>query len=397
MSVKVPACKIRFIDSLNFIPMALADMPKAFGETELAKGFFPHLYNRKENQASVLNHLPDMSFYNPNGMKPETRTKFLQWYEQNKMCHFDFQKELLRYCKSDVDILRKCCLRFRSLFMEMTKKESIGGIDPFEKCITIASACNLVFRKNFLENDTIGIIPPQGYRPSDKQSVMAYQWLHYLAHAKNLRIQHGRNVGEKYIGPYKVDGYYESETERTVRDFHGCFWHGCLTSFAKTTINPVVQLPMSELYAQTMEIKQYIESEGYAYVCIWECEFKKELESNAAMKNYIDKLEFVTPLVPRDAFYGGRTEAFKLYEEACPENQIKYYDVTSLYPFINKTGKIPLGHPKIITEHFDSIENYEGLIKYKILPPKELYMPVLPVRCNGKLMFSIDRSCSEAH
>ena len=395
MSVKVPACKIRFIDSLNFIPMALADMPKAFGETELAKGFFPHLYNRKENQASVLNHLPEMSFYNPNGMKPETRTKFLQWYEQNNMCHFDFQKELLRYCKSDVDILRKCCLRFRSLFMEMTKKESIGGIDPFEKCITIASACNLVFRKNFLENDTIGIIPPQGYRPSDKQSVMAYQWLHYLA--KNLRIQHGRNVGEKYIGPYKVDGYYESETERTVLEFHGCFWHGCPTCFAKTTINPVVQLPMSELYAQTMERKQYIESEGYAYVCIWECEFKQELESNAAMKNYIDKLEFVTPLVPRDAFYGGRTEAFKLYEEACPENQIKYYDVTSLYPFINKTGKIPLGHPEIITEHFDSIENYEGLIKCKILPPKELYMPVLPVRCNGKLMFSLCRSCSEAY
>ena len=40
MSIKVPACKLRFIDSLNFIPMALADMPQAFGENELAKGFF---------------------------------------------------------------------------------------------------------------------------------------------------------------------------------------------------------------------------------------------------------------------------------------------------------------------------------------------------------------------
>ena len=106
MSIKVPACKIRFIDSLNFIPMALADMPQAFGQIELVKGFFPHLYNRVENQSSVLTHLPDISFYNPDGMKPETRTKFLQWYEQHKLDHFDFQKELLRYCRSDVDILR---------------------------------------------------------------------------------------------------------------------------------------------------------------------------------------------------------------------------------------------------------------------------------------------------
>lgn len=36
MSISVPKCKIRFIDSINFIPMALGDMPDAFGEKELA-------------------------------------------------------------------------------------------------------------------------------------------------------------------------------------------------------------------------------------------------------------------------------------------------------------------------------------------------------------------------
>ena len=30
----------------------------------------------------------------------------------------------------------------------------------------------------------------------------------------------------------------------------------------------------------------------------------------------MDALEIVPPLEPRDAFYGGRTEAFKLYKEA---------------------------------------------------------------------------------
>jgi hypothetical protein len=60
----------------------------------------------------------------------------------------------------------------------------------------------------------------------------------------------------------------------------------------------------------------------------------------------------INPLEPRDAFYGGRTEAFTLFQK---DKDISYVDVTSLYPYINKTGKIPIGHPEIITESFTDI------------------------------------------
>ena len=53
---------------------------------------------------------------------------------------------------------------FRALF------RSVTDIDPFEKCLTIASACNLVFRKKFLKEETMAIIPPNGHRPLDKRS-----------------------------------------------------------------------------------------------------------------------------------------------------------------------------------------------------------------------------------
>ena len=398
MSISVPVCKIRFIDSLNFIPMALADMPKAFGENELAKGYFPHLYNTRENQSSILPHLPDIKYYNPDGMKPEARDKFLEWYKIHANEHFDLQADLLRYCRSDVDVLRKCCLKFRSLFGKLTKTDKHKGIDPFEKCITIASACNLVFRTLFLDPDTIGIIPPHGYRPEARQSVLAYQWLSYLSFQRQINIQHGRTTGEKQIGPYKLDGYYETvDGQRVALEFHGCFWHGCPKCFSKTTVNPVSEQSMSDLYENTIEKKKFLESEGYTYECIWECEFKSELLGNSDMKQYIDSLESVTPLEPRDAFYGGRTEAFKLYAEASSEKQIKYYDVTSLYPFINKTGKIPLGHPSIITGNFEDINHYEGLIKCRVLPPRQLYIPVLPTKCNGKLVFSLCHACSEGY
>ncbi len=53
MTLTVPMFNIRFIDSLNFIPMGLAKFPKTFGLDELRKGYFPHLFNKKENQNYV--------------------------------------------------------------------------------------------------------------------------------------------------------------------------------------------------------------------------------------------------------------------------------------------------------------------------------------------------------
>ena len=50
LSLKVPDWNIKFIDSFNFIPMALAKFPKTFGQDELCKGYFPHAFNKDENQ-----------------------------------------------------------------------------------------------------------------------------------------------------------------------------------------------------------------------------------------------------------------------------------------------------------------------------------------------------------
>ncbi|CAC5375852.1 unnamed protein product [Mytilus coruscus] len=357
MSVEVPACNIRMIDSLNFLPSALSKLPKMFGLDELQKGYFPHLFNRQENQSVVLEHLPDIKYYNPDGMKVDDRELFLEWYAANAHKKFDFKLELLKYCQSDVDILRRCCLKFRQLFMAMTTKDSNkDGIDPFEKCITIASACNLVFRKNFLRPETIGIIPAQGYNPEEKHSIKALKWLRYVSKSKGIHTQHARNGGEKKIGDYRVDGYHKNDNgEEIVFEYHGCFWHGCSKCYSKQTVNTVNKMTMADLHQRTLEKKSQIENQGYKYISKWECEFDKEIIENIDIKTFVDSVNYVTPLEPRNAFSGGRTEAFNLYHEAKDDEQIRYYDVTSLYPFINKTGKVVLGHPTIITENFDDI------------------------------------------
>ena len=267
MSIGVPQCKIRILDSINFSPMALEKFPDSFGLTEMTKGYFPHLFNTMENQNTSLPSLPDVKYYKPGGMTNNKRTKFMQWYED----------EILKYCRSDVDILHKSCLTFRKMFMDVTCKDELQGIDPFGSCITIASACNLVFRRSFLDNESIGIIPANGYTPEHRQSIKALKWLKYVSERYEINILHSRNGGEKQICPYKVDGYRETETgDRTVYKFHGCFRHGCQKVFSGSTTNHVTNSTMEDLHQGTLDKKQYLENLGYRYVSIWECDYERK-------------------------------------------------------------------------------------------------------------------------
>ena len=114
----------------------------------------------------------------------------------------------------------------------------------YNNCVSMQSC----FQNKFSESWNIGIIPPHGYRPEKKQSVMAYQWLTYFSHIHDVYIQHGRNNGEKQIGPYKVDGYNKTEQGIEVAlKFHGCFWHGRPRCFLRDTINPVCEITMAKL------------------------------------------------------------------------------------------------------------------------------------------------------
>ncbi len=72
---------IRFLDSINFLPMALAKLPKSFGLDELKKGYFPHLYNTTANQQVKLPHLPEQKYYSPDTMGEGARNAFLKWYK----------------------------------------------------------------------------------------------------------------------------------------------------------------------------------------------------------------------------------------------------------------------------------------------------------------------------
>ena len=154
-----------------------------------------------------------------------------------------------------------------------------------------------------------------------------------------------------------------------------------------------------EMYESTLTKENILRREGYTLVVIWECQWDRKVKHDPTLQSFLSSLHLVEPLGPRDAFFGGRTNATTLYykADATIGEEIRYVDVTSLYPFINATGEYPVGHPDIITRPpTTDISRFFGVAKVDILPPFNLFHPVLPHRQGGKLTFPICRSCIES-
>ena len=127
---------------------------------------------------------------------------------------------------------------------------------------------------------------------------------------------------------------------------------------------------------------------------MWECEWARLKQTSPDIQTYVDSLEFVEPFHPRDAFCGGRTNAAKLYHHVTPGQKIHYIDYTSLYPWVNKTCVYPKGHPQFISQPgHTNIHGYFGFVKCRVLPPPQLYHPVLPYHQPGKLTFPLCATC----
>jgi len=407
--------RIRFIDSLSFFQMPLSAFPKTFGLTELRKGYFPHKFNLPEH-LTYVGILPALDYYMPENMSPKAKQESERWNQaqRNQNVVFDFQKELVAYCESDLRLLKEGCLTFKRLF------ETLAGFNPFEH-ITIASACNRDLRMNRMIPDSIASEPTNGWRNNINQSGVAVEWLTWCDHQQRQHaleqlcpddleehdlmaraypdhphpshrhyMQHVRNAGEYRIPGTKflVNGYCPDT--HTVYEFQGCFFHGCPRCYPNRHEKHVrhCDRTMQDVYETTQQKIKDLENQGYHVVEMWGCDWKRLKETSPEIQTFVDNLAFVDPLEPRDAFCGGRTNAIKLYHRVTPNQKIHYIDVTSLYPWLNKTCVYPKGHPRFLSHpgHSD-ISPYFGLIQCRALPPRDLYHPVLPYRHEGKLTF----------
>jgi len=505
---------MRFLDSCMFLPMALSELPKCFDLTELKKGFFPHFFNKPENYFKVFPNLPCKEMYGYSTMTEEKQKIFLKWYEANFNNLFDFEQEMEDYCRSDVNILRQACLRYRSLMKEITSDadKKIAGIDPF--CfVSAASVAMGVFRSRFLQEtwqylqkedediscphdydsckcnwktvekkhcadvfdlseqqlkkiskkrfvkSPIGLLPPTEYRPKDNFSLEAISWLEDMEKRINedrfarsmskISLQTAlSSEGEKEVrvpcwkdlppAKYKLDGYFfdQEKSKHIALEFYGCHWHGCIKCYPlseRRSRTSFQQKSLDQRLEETLLREERLKNEGYELITIWACEYGKHLKKNRSDK--LSSSVFDPHISLRDAYFGGRTAALKLYHNFRDHEDLnvvgKYVDFTSLYPWALKYGIFPVSHPIRFTggqvkekfssqlftvekcqgdvicdstvkycpeniDHFHHKLKFFGIAKLTILPPKNLLHPILPLRCeNGKLLFPLCSSCAE--
>ena len=389
--------QLKFKDSMSFLNMPLESFTKTFGLTELKKGYFPHKFNREEN----LNYeglIPDLKYYETACMNTKKKEAVEKWHaeEMLKGESWNFKKELLEYCKSDVKLLKEGCLTFAADF------EKECGFNPLKENITIASACHNFWRNNQMIPYSIAVEPPHGWsglRPA--QSQIGFQWLHIEDQKLGgNRIKHAANGGEQTLmvekyGKVRVDGY--DPIKKTVYEFQGCEFHGCpkckKQRHVKTWHHP--DRTIEEMYELTKKKTDVLRKAGYTVKVEWECNFKRKLANDPTLQDMIKDLEWTAPLNPKEALFGGRTGLSSCYHKTVPGERIDYVDYTSLYPWVNKYGTYPLDHPTILKNPEEqNIDRYFGVAKVDIIAPEGLFHPVLPVKIDDKCMFTLCAACT---
>lgn len=403
--LKIGLCNVRYSDSLAYFQQPLSSLPKSFNFEEKSKGFFPHKFTTEVNW-NYVGDLPGHHFYEPQFMKPEQSRIFFGWHrresERLKLSNtpWIFKDEITKYCRSDVNILLTALQKFRKEF------NSITGLDTTTRNFTLASVGMETYRCLDLKRKQIGITPVSPYGSKRKDSVSCIAWLDALEKRDGVRI-----AREKHLGLYFADGYCEATN--TVYEYQGCYWHMCDCTFKdpdeEVHLNGKSSPPKTPASKRKLdqEKQAYFKRMGFSFIEIKDCQFEIEFIKNRQNDwGVIDRMTelFASRRNPkyaniRESFFGGRTNNIQFLKECAGDEEIRYLDFTSLYPCVLKYMRYPIGHPKVITNNFNYkvTENnwYFGFVRCAILPPGNIYLPVLPVRLDKKLVFPLCRTCSE--
>uniref|UniRef100_A0A914I3T2 DNA-directed DNA polymerase n=1 Tax=Globodera rostochiensis TaxID=31243 RepID=A0A914I3T2_GLORO len=307
--------------------------------------------------------------------------KFVVWYEENKNSEFELGEQLKIYCEND-------------------DTETPNGFDILKSNITIASAAMGIFRAKFLKERHIPIVSEGGYEKADNQSVIAVKYFEWLAHRDGVKVRHACNGGEVQFGGYKVDCVIGEQ--KKIIEFQGCAFHGCPRCYRPWTKSPDGKSMEEKLLRTEMKMDNLRElCKSFSVEEVWECDVRAELRRNREMKKFFESVPDKGPINPRDAYGGGRTMPFCLYAQESEEEEISMFDIISLYPAVNYDTPYPVGVPKIVKRDEDVLWTepddvpYDGLLKVKVISPKKLKYPLLPVHLDDMLLFPNCGKCAK--
>lgn len=162
---------LRFIDSLSFLEMPLSKFKETFDlDEDSTKLMYPIYFNTVANE-TYEGEISPKEIYGYDNFTEAKKAEFDIFYEREKTKLFVNSEQLLDYCIRDVNILKKGVLLFMKSFVDIMQ------VNPILQAITIASACMLSFRRNYLKPNTLGIVPSNQYAGNKRQSEIGRKWL----------------------------------------------------------------------------------------------------------------------------------------------------------------------------------------------------------------------------
>lgn len=416
----------KFIDSMAFITGSLRKIGQDFG-LPISKGDFPHNFSRPGNQNYIGSipplHTPEDYFCLNSKRSQEEIDEMMEWHARESTIHctcgeacvpaleqcgaclkrlWVFRDKLVEYCWLDVDVLAEVCKQYREVILTPSPPEeaeegwNYPGLDPFSM-LTMSQIGITAFMNGHLDNRMLfnsQFSEREGYNPKSNQ------WLYDIwkrrYHKQRRIIYKGTSLKEWYC--METESYYPGycpETN-TIFIFYDCAYHNCKYCYHECDRSTVMEkLRMRD--RTVLQVHYQIEE-------IWEHEFDHYYEEVNRGVNERKIME------DRSFFYGGRTEVFSPYMAETEEYQIKYMDVTSLYPTVCAGGggvddqgvskpcfDLPIDEPKVI--HMPDLHRcspfaanpYWGFVYCRVIPNKKCLLGLLPGRDaeTGRLQFTL--------
>jgi hypothetical protein len=421
LSVTIPfgaGISSTFLDFRNFMPGSLKGIAQSFG-LSLSKGDFPHRFNNGYND-EYIGALPllysDYDYWCLESKKSqEDVDEFITFYQEQSLIYctcehsctclkikWDFKEQITSYCWLDVDVLAEACQRYRDNALEFGSEIDIcgwksKGIDPFQYLTIPQLAINLLLG-GMAPGSNLTITPIK-FRAERVPNAIA--WMEKLMqHPPYPNIQHAGNSNREY---YSIaterffDGY--DSTSHHVYLCLNCHFHACgqccYEEIQTSQDHPTRFFSYSAIHHDTIQfLDKLLKYYGSANVTIvWEHALTNQTPYEQELGQLMDD---------REMFFGGRTEAFTPYIDMKfnPEDELKYHDVCSLYPFVCAFKLLPTGNPihlcgvNIQKERILNITHpdpYFGYVRCTVEPDKNCLLGLLPMRCpeSGRLEFPL--------
>ena len=361
---------IRFIDSYNFIPMALAKIGPSFN-LSVHKGDFPHRFSTLDHLAyegpmPACDTVDD--WYSLSTLRASSSekgdaatTKFKAWHAEESLKYtpttttpWNYMYELKRYCKLDCDVLAGALICLRDTFMDVEDVVSGQGITAFKiqpvdplSYLTMAQVCQKLYIGGlYAANSTLRIahIP----LPDRLSNAYKVRWLMDEQTRIQKKIWQAATMMREWLADdgRPVDGFAHYQGKRHVWEYLNCHEHGCLYCTRSDEAHSTKGVTNAQIFLHTEKRLAKLRGLGYIVHTRW----SHEEEDN--MQDIQETPEHFTMVGQRQnndgGFYGGRVEVFKPYWDTQEGEKINYIDVVSLYPWVCATQKMCTGHPNIL-------------------------------------------------